>query len=215
MSESGRRLAIMFVVALANWSCGSTAPDSAPRVAEVVVSPTTSTLAPNAQLPLRAQVQDASGAIVPDAAINWTVQDPKVVSISEAGVVTALAIGTSQVAASSLGKSGIAIITVKPESVTPGTADPGTDDPPAVATVRVTAPSKKVERGSTMQLTATAMDSNGNVVPHQSFSWSSSKPNVATVSESGLVTGKRSGDVTITAQTSTGGKSGSLEIEVK
>jgi len=70
--------------------------------------------------------------------------------------------------------------------------------------------------GSTMQLTATAIDSNGNPVPHQSFFWSSSKNNVATVSASGVVTAKRSGDVTITARTSsTGGQSGSLEIEVK
>jgi uncharacterized protein YjdB len=67
-----------------------------------------------------------------------------------------------------------------------------------------------------MQLSATAKDAGGNSVPHQSFFWSSSDTNIATVSESGVVTGKRSGKVTITARTSaTGGKSGSLEVEVK
>jgi uncharacterized protein YjdB len=241
MSRSGRTLITLVVVALSSWSCGSTSPDATVEVAAIVVSPATSTLAPNAQLPLSAQVQNGSGTIVPDAAVTWTVQDPKIVSISEAGVVTALAVGTSQVAANSLGKYGIAIITVKPETVNPGNENPGTGNPgtgnpgtgnpgtgnpgtgspgtvapSTVASVVVTAPSKKVKPGSTMQLSATALDPHGNSVPHQTFSWSSSNANSATVSESGVVTGKRSGKATITAQTSSsGGKSGSVEIEVK
>jgi pullulanase len=216
MSRSGGTLTTVAVVALSSWSCGSTAPNATPEVAEIVVSPVTSTLAPNAQLPLRAQVQDGSGALVPDAEVTWTVQDPRIVSISAAGVVTALALGTSQVAASSFGKSGLAIITVKPEVVNTGAADPGTVAPSAVATVVVTAPSKKVKPGATMQLAATALDSKGNPVPHQSFYWSSSNTTTATVSPSGVVTGKRPGTVTITAQTSvTGGTSGSLQIDVK
>ena len=216
MARSGRTLTTVVVVALWSWSCGSTAPDATPTVAEIVVSPSSSTLAPNAQLPLRAQVQDGSGAIVPDATVTWTVQDPKIVSISAAGVVTALAVGTSQVAANSLGKSGLAVITVKAETVNTGTGNPGTANPSAVATVVVTAPSRRVREGSTMQLTATAMDADGNAVPHQSFYWSSSNTNTATVSASGVVTGKRPGDVTITAQTSSsGGKSGSMQLEVK
>jgi pullulanase len=216
MSRSGGTLTTVAVVALSSWSCGSTAPNATPEVAEIVVSPATSTLAPNAQLPLRAQVQDGSGALVPDAEVTWTVQDPRIVSISAAGVVTALALGTSQVAASSFGKSGLAIITVKPEVVNTGAADPGTVAPSAVASVVVTAPSKKVKPGATMQLAATALDSKGNPVPHQSFYWSSSNTTTATVSPSGVVTGKRPGTVTITAQTSvTGGTSGSLQIDVK
>jgi pullulanase len=216
MSRSGGTLTTVAVVALSSWSCGSTAPNATPEVAEIVVSPATSTLAPNAQLPLRAQVQDGSGALVPDAEVTWTVQDPRIVSISAAGVVTALALGTSQVAASSFGKSGLAIITVKPEVVNTGAADPGTVAPSAVASVVVTAPSKKVKPGATMQLAATALDSKGNPVPHQSFYWSSSNTNIATVSAGGVVTGKRPGTVTITAQTSvTGGTSGSLQIDVK
>jgi pullulanase len=216
MSRSGGTLTTVAVVALSSWSCGSTAPNATPEVAEIVVSPATSTLAPNAQLPLRAQVQDGSGALVPDAEVTWTVQDPRIVSISAAGVVTALALGTSQVAASSFGKSGLAIITVKPEVVNTGAADPGTVAPSAVASVVVTAPSKKVKPGATMQLAAAALDSKGNPVPHQSFYWSSSNTTTATVSPSGVVTGKRPGTVTITAQTSvTGGTSGSLQIDVK
>ena len=211
-----RTLTMLVASTLASWSCGSTAPDTAPGVAAIVVSPASSTLPPNAQLPLQAEVQDESGAIVSGAEVTWTVQDPAILSISATGVVTALSVGTSQVAANALGKSGLATITVKPAAVNPGPANPGVVDPPAVASVVVAAPSQKVKAGSTLQLSATAKDANGNLVPHQSFFWSSSNTNTATVSETGLVSGKRSGKATITARTSaTGGKSGSLEIEVK
>lgn len=216
MPKNGRTLAATILVALSSWSCSSTAPEMRPDVAAIVVSPATSTLAPHAQLPLQVQIQDESGEFVTDATVTWTVQNPNIVSISEAGVVTALAVGTSQVAASALGKSGIAIVTVKAETSPPATGNPGSAAPAAVASVKVTAPSDKLRPGSTMQLTATALDSKGNPVSSQSFLWSSSNPSTATVSASGLVTGKKSGKVTITAQTAaTGGKSGSLEIEVR
>ena len=231
MSGSERTLVTAVMVAMSNWSCGSTAPDATPQVAAIVVSPASSTVALNAQLPLQAQVQDGSGAIVPDADITWTVQDPRIVSISASGVVTGLAVGTSQVAANALGKSGLATITVNqpssnpgpanpgpanPGPANPGPANPGPASPSAVATVRVTAPDKKVKAGSTIQLTATALDAKGNPVANQGFNWSSSNTDRATVSTSGLVTGKREGDVTITAQTSaSGGKSGTVSLEVK
>jgi len=226
MPGSARTLTTVVAVALSNWSCGSTAPVAAPDVAAVVVSPATSTLAPNAQLPLRAQVQDGSGAILTDADVTWTVQDPRIVSISAAGVVTALAVGRSQVAANALGKSGIAVISVNESPGNAGTGNSGTGgsgtggsgtgSSGAVATVAVTSPSDKLKAGSTMQLTAIAKDDKGNAVAHQGFVWSSSNTDKATVSESGVVTGKKQGDVTITARTSSsGGKSGSLQIEVK
>src|SRR5215207_6861105 len=101
MSGIGRTLTTVVVIALSSWSCGSTEPKATPGVAAIVVSPATSTLTPNAQLPLRAQVEDGSGELIPDAAVTWTVQDPTIVSISAAGVVTALTVGTSQVAANS------------------------------------------------------------------------------------------------------------------
>jgi len=220
MSRSGHTLASVVMVALSSWSCSSTAPDATPQVAAIVVSPARSTLALNAQLPLQAQVQDGSGEIVPDATITWTVEDPRIVSISADGVVTALEVGTSQVAANALGKSGLATITVNPPAAPPPPAPPSSPSPTptlgAVATVTVTAPSNKVKKGSTMQLAATAKDNKGNTVPNQSFTWSSSNTNTATVSASGVLTGKRKGGVTITAQTAaSGGKSGSLKIEVK
>ena len=219
MVKSARTLTTMVVVALWSWSCGSTAPEATREVAAIVVSPSTSTIPVDAQLPLQALVRDESGALVSEADITWTVQNPDIVSVSAAGVVKALAVGTSQVAANALGKSGIAVITVSaaPQSpATPGGDSPNTGSPGAVATVTVTAPSDKLMEGATMQLTAVAKDDKGIVIPSLSFAWSSSNTDKATVSATGVVTGKRSGDVTITAQaTSSGGKSGSVQLEVK
>src|SRR5678815_732966 len=110
MSRFGRTIAA--VMALAGWSCGSTQPDATPLVADIVVNPSTSTLAINAQLPLQALVRNEAGELIPDASVTWTVENPNVASVSAAGVVTALAVGTTQVAASARGKSGIATVTV-------------------------------------------------------------------------------------------------------
>jgi hypothetical protein len=132
MSSIGRTLATVVMVALSNWSCGSTAPDATPEVATIVVSPSSSTLALNAQLPLQAQVQDESGAIVPDAAVTWTVQDPRILRISAEGIVTALAVGTSKVAANSLGKSGLATITVNAPAGSSGGGNSGGGNQAAV-----------------------------------------------------------------------------------
>ena len=236
MSGSVRGWTSAILVVLSSWSCSSTAPSETPDVAAIVVSPATSTLEPNAQLPLRAQVHDVSGAIVADADVTWTVQDPRIAIVSSTGVVKALAVGTTQVAANSLGKSGIAVITVSAATSTGGPANPGNDDSGtedssgddsgegtpgggdtgAVATVTVTAPSSELTTGSTMQLTATANDDKGNPVPLQSLLWSSSNTDKATVSGTGLVAAKAPGSVTITAQTSSsGGKSGSVRIQIK
>src|SRR4051812_40208844 len=110
----GIRRTLAALTALASWSCSSTQPDATTTpVAGIVVSPSSSTLAVNAQLPLQALVQDGTGALVPDASVTWTVENSAIASVSAAGVVTALAVGSTQVAASARGKSGVATITVQ------------------------------------------------------------------------------------------------------
>ena len=195
MARIGLTLAI--AVALSSWSCGSTAPDATPQVATIIVTPATSTLVLNGQLPLLAQVQDGSGADVPGAAITWTVQDPKIVSVSGTGLVTALAIGTSQVAANALGKSGLATITVTK---------------PPVASVRLQPDQADVTVGATVQLSAAALDGNGTVMSDRAIAWTTSNPAVAAVNGSGLVTGVASGTASITAASE--GKSSSATVNV-
>lgn len=177
------RRAFAALAALASWSCGSTEPGATTPVADIVVNPPTSTLALNAQLPLQALVRNEAGELVPDASVTWTVENPAVASVTPAGVVTALALGTTQVAASARGKSGIASITVT--------------QIPVVSVVLL--PDKvSTSIGTSTKLTATAYDASQQVLPDRGFAWTTSDAAVATVNN-GLVTTKAQGTATITA----------------
>ena len=191
------RRTLAAALALASWSCGSTQPDATPDVAAIVVNPASSTLALNAQLPLQALVQNEAGDLVPDASVTWTVENPTVASVSPAGVVTALALGTTQVAASARGKSGIATITVQR---TP------------VASVVVVPNRVNAGIGSTTKLTATAYDAAQNALAERGIVWTTSNASVATVDATGLVTAKGKGTATITATSE--GKSGTSEFTI-
>jgi uncharacterized protein YjdB len=191
------RRTFVAVLALTTWSCGSTQPDAAQQVAQIVVQPSTPTLAIDAQLPLQALVQNEAGVLVPDASVTWTVENPTVASVTEAGVVKGLALGTTQVAANARGKFGIATVTVQK---TP------------VASVIVLPATSTAGKGSTLRLTAVAYDASQNVLPGRGMIWTSNNPSVATVDGTGLVTAKEKGTALITATSE--GKSGSSEITV-
>ena len=191
------RRTLAAAVALASWSCGSTQPDATPQVADIVVNPASSTLSLNAQLPLQALVRNEAGELVPDASVTWTVENPTVVSVSPAGVVTALALGTTQVAANARGKSGLATITVQRTPVSSVVVVPN----------RVNA-----GIGSTTTLTATAYDAAQNALAGRGMVWTTSNASVATVDAAGVVTAKGKGTATITATSE--GKSGTSEFTI-
>ena len=191
------RRTLVAALALATWSCGSTQPDATSQVATIVVQPATPTLAINAQLPLQALVQNEAGELVPDASVTWTVENPNVASVSEAGVVKGLALGSTQVAANARGKSGIATVTVQR---TP------------VASVVVLPERVSAGKGSTTRLTAVAYDAGQNVLPDRGMIWTTSNSSVATVDGNGLVTAKDKGTAIITATAE--GKSDASEVTV-
>src|ERR1041385_1212188 len=171
---------------LITLSCSSstdTDPGIGAGVAAVVVSPPSSTIAVGAQLPLQAQVQDATGKILPDAAVVWSVKDAAIAGVSSSGVVTAKAVGTTQVAASSNGKSGIAAITVNKIPVASVVVRPTHVD--AVA-------------GSKTPLTAIAYDAGQNPLTDRAIIWTTSNAGVATVDATGIVTAVAAGSASIT-----------------
>ena len=173
------------VLALASLSCSSGEPAGpSSTVAAIVINPAAPTLALNASLPLQVQVQDATGALVADAPVTWSVRDPNIAKVSETGVVTALALGTTEVAASSRGKSGIATITVQR---TP------------VATVVVRPDKVDAVVGSKTQLIATALDASQATLANRGIVWTTSNAGVATVDANGMVSGVGPGSAVITA----------------
>jgi plastocyanin len=80
-----------------------------------------------------------------------------------------------------------------------GGGDPATGpSEPRLGTVTIASQSPSVVAGSTLQLTATARDTDGGII-QASISWSTSANSIASVSSAGLVNGVAPGTATITA----------------
>ena len=179
------RLALAAAAAVACLACGGDALDpSHGAVATVEVAPPTATVAVGATVSLTASALDASGTAVTGRKVVWAVADSNLATVSPTGVVTGRRVGTVPVAASVEGKSAVARIEVLPV--------------PAVA-VRVSPSSRDLTVGQTAQLKAEPLDAQGNVLSGRSVAWSSSRPNVATVSAAGAVTALSPGNAIITA----------------
>ncbi|MFM9797318.1 Ig-like domain-containing protein, partial [Streptomyces turgidiscabies] len=73
------------------------------------------------------------------------------------------------------------------------------ESPPEVEDVTVSPAEAALLVGQTIALSAEAVDGEGDVVPGATVSWSSSDPDVASVSVSGVVTAEGPGSATITA----------------
>jgi len=120
--------------------------------------------------------------------VSWVSSAPAVATIDANGALTAASVGQTSVTATSEGvTSNELLITV-------------VSDGNSVATIVIAAPStSNVDVGSTLQLTASAKNVNGNNLSVSDFNWVSNNTSVATVDQNGLVTGVSDGTVTITA----------------
>jgi Bacterial Ig-like domain (group 2) len=107
--------------------------------------------------------------------------------VSSSGMVTLVKQGSATVTAAAGGITATAGVTVL--------APP----PPTVASVTVSPTTANATAGNSVQLTATAWDASGNVVPGAAVSWTSSNTGVGTVSGTGLVQALTVGTVIISA----------------
>lgn len=195
------RRALVWAAATLVWSCSSTTDvgtGSSDGVATVTVSPPTPTVAVGAEIPLQATLQDASGKAVTGVSVVWTVQDSKIAKVSSSGVVTGLAVGSTQVAANANGKFGIAALTVQKTPVASVTVLPKQIN--------------GVTPGTKSPLTGTAYDAAQNALTDRTIIWSTSNELVATVDAAGVVTAVGPGTATITATVE--GKSDAATITV-
>lgn len=148
----------------------------------VTVSPATVTLEVG-------KTQTVTAKVAPDKAdqsVTWTSSNTSVATVSSSGVITAKAIGTANITAKTQnGKTATVAVTVKAVEATG---------------VTISAASNSCTVGSTVTLTAKVTPDKAS----QSVTWTSDNTSVATVSSSGVVTGKTVGKVTITAKTANG-----------
>jgi len=131
-------------------------PSNPPPVATVAVSLSASTIAAGATTQASAVTRDASGNTLTGRTILWSSSATSVARIDSAGLVTAIAPGTTTISATSEGKIGSASLSV--------TAVP-------VATVSVVLGTGSLAVGGTTSATATARDASGNVLTGRIVTW--------------------------------------------
>jgi Domain of unknown function (DUF1929)/Bacterial Ig-like domain (group 2) len=136
---------------------------------------------------LAAATRNGGGEPLTGRAVTWTSDDTQVATVSDDGVVTGVAPGSTTVTAISEGKTGTASVTVIAL-------------PEPVASVEVEPAAPTIAAGSTVQLTATPKDKNGQVLSGRTVTWASSNADVATVSAAGRVSGVAAGLAVITAK---------------
>ena len=191
-------LALAAAAAVAGVACGKDGLDpSHGAVTSVEVAPATATVAVGATVTLTASALDASGNVVTGRKVVWAVADSNLATVSPTGVVTGRRVGTVPVAASVEGKSAVAQIRVAPV---------------AAVAVRVSPSSRDLTVGQTAQLKAEPLDAQGAVLSGRAVAWSSSRPGVATVSQTGVVTALSPGSAIIKATAE--GKSGVAGVTV-
>jgi uncharacterized protein YjdB len=185
----------LFLIMLAAFTCLAACNDeespAATSVESVSVTP--------ASLALEVgDSQTLTAAVLPETAVNksvrWTTADASKVIVSETGEVTALAVGSTVITATSRdgGKKGHCTVTVTERiiHVTSVTVVPATLELYIVETT-----------GGTATLTATVLPDDAT---DKTLVWNSSDDNIATVDSDGTVTAVAAGAATITATSNDG-----------
>lgn len=187
---------LIFGCLVLSMSCGHATEESG-LVASIEVTPASLALAAGAARPLVATVRDDAGTPI-SGPVHWTSEDARVATVSEQGVVTGIAAGKTQVAASREGKSAVV-----PVDVTGLQA----------SLVRVSPTTATVLVGGSATLRADVLDTGGSTIVGMNVIWRSASTSIATVDANGVVSGVARGSTVITA--SAVGLSGSAGITVQ
>ena len=189
-----RWLAIALVL-----GCGdsSTAPPTG-DVARLILSPEAAAVPVGESRPLTLSFQNAAGAELPPVAgVFWSSSNPDVAAVTQEGVVTAVALGESQVAASLAGTSATARISVVPQPV---------------ATVQVSPATVSLRVAQTAALSVVTLSAANATLTGRAITWSTTNADVAGVSDAGVVTAVAPGTARITATSE--GVSGGADVTV-
>jgi len=159
------------------------------------ITPANSTIgALNSTRQMSAQLLDSAQNPLPSAApVVWSVTNRGTISITPAGLVTAVTV-------SQPGQADSVLVAVGPTAITTGTALIVTQVPASVVIGVPAGDSVLRTTGRTRQLTATVQDSNANALATQpAINWTSLATAVATVDATGLVTAVADGSAMIQA----------------
>ena len=161
----------------------------------VVVEPAAAIVDVGGTVQLTATVRNANGDIL-SVPVRWATLTPAVAPVSTGGLATGVIKGTVPIVATFGGVGGSSVIIVG------AVVDQVIVEPDQVTLLA----------GETVQLSATVLDAEGNILP-VSVTWSTSDPAVATVDAGGLVTAVSTGTADIVA--TSGSVEGSSAINVE
>ncbi len=133
-----------------------------------------------------AVVYDANDRIIPGAAVGWSSSNPEIATVDANGQVTAVSPGSALITASSGGVS-----TSRPVHVEVAPE-------PARIVLNISEATLSAV-GQSLQLDAQVYDDNNAAIPGAAITWSSNRPDVATVDAGGLVIAVSNGTTRVTA----------------
>ena len=172
------------ITATAGGASGTARITVASAVATIDLTPALSVIEIGDSVRLAASPKDESGKPI-DRAVTWESSNTSVATVDAQGLVLGTGVGSADITAAAGGKEAKAQVSVQAR------AD-------SIAISGAPSGNKPVTVGGTLQLTAVVTDSLGNALDRQ-VTWASSAPGIATVDQTGLVTGVAVGDFTITA----------------
>src|ERR1700730_4838873 len=172
---------------------------TSPVLASVAVTPANASIAAGERQQFTATGTYSDGSVqnLTNAA-TWTSSGPAIASVSPSGAAVALAVGTATISATAGSFTGTGRLTVTP---------------PVVIGLNVVPATLSMVLGSSRQFQAIATLSDGTTQDMTgTVAWSSTDPNIATVSSGGLASAAQVGSTTILAQSN--GLTGSAQITV-
>ncbi|MBC8086182.1 MAG: Ig-like domain-containing protein [Phycisphaerae bacterium] len=189
VSSITRRSALVCLALVANAlfaSCGDDAlvAPPVPKAHSLEVFPNPATVRVSEDLVMVAKLVADSGA---DRGLTWRSSDPRRVTISATGILTGVSVGPAVISVSSDANPELVSVV----SVTVGPQYTG------INSITISPASVTLIPGQTQGVSATVTADAG---ANRNVSYSSSSPNIATVSAQGLVTAVSVGSATITAR---------------
>ncbi len=156
------------------------------------------------------ELRDSAGNLLTGYTIAWLSSAPSIISVTQDGVVTGNSDGSVVITATSGSKSATIVLTVKTAPLPPPPPPP--TPPPVTGSIVVTLFPTSILVGQTSQASAVVKDINGVVIPGAIVTWSGPDNAVASVNQSGLVTGLIVGSGNVYADS--GGVTGSAVIVI-
>lgn len=142
------------------------------RTAGIEVLPAECSLGVGASAQLEATIRDWHGKPIAEQSVQWESSDRRAVSVSEDGVVTGVAGGTAAITAVRNKMIGSCVVSVTRVGVANLTLALGKHQTPV---------------GGELRAQATAVDRFGDLLPSRAIRWTSSRPEIAAVSVSGII----------------------------